>query len=403
MEFPTNCARRGIALTGGRLSVYGLVWALAGFGVLMFMGVGCRMDSAQNNSAGLGSSQKEGVKYAQFFWFSARGDTLWLQDKGGTATAWIHHRAGAPHRTRGNAEGLVHTIPADCALATWSTTHAPYLLALDTHEAWRAAGFIHRIADIPAALLKDLTNLGGDGGLDEEALVASGAQLLTSYPFGDPMKGVAERTGIPVMSLSEYAEPHPLGRAEYIKVFGWLTGKMDTADAIFEGIAGRYESLRKRGREAAEKGGYPLVFTGSEQGGAWTAPAGDGLVARLVEDAGGAYLIDEHKEQQWGLRRKGSNVEMDREQFALMAAEADAWGKVVFAPEGWHREDAEQALSWLPLSDKLLFHCNTAETDYFGRAVIEPDRMLSDLVSILHGLPRDTEGIGYFQKTLPRP
>ncbi len=55
------------------------------------------------------------------------------------------------------------------------------------------------------------------------------------------------------------------------------------------------------------------------------------------------------------------------------------------------------------LSDKLLFHCNTAETDYFGRAVIEPDRMLSDLVSILHGLPRDTEGIGYFQKTLPRP
>ena len=94
---------------------------------------------------------------------------------------------------------------------------------------------------------------------------------------------------------------------------------------------------------------------------------------------------------------------MRLEQFALLAADADAWGKVVYAPEGWYREDAAGSMSWLPLDDKLLFHCNTAEVDYFGQAVLEPDLMLSDLVSLLHDQPAHAEGPRYFQKTSSRP
>jgi iron complex transport system substrate-binding protein len=246
-----------------------------------------------------------------------------------------------------------------------------------------------------------LVNLGGDGGLDEEALLVSGADILTSYPFGDPMQGVSERTGVPVMAFREYAEPHPLGRAEYIKVFGWLTGQEERADSLFDAIAERYNRIRKQGAEDAEQG-RPSVFTGSEQGGGWTAPTGDGLVARLVEDAGGHYLLDAGVEAEMGLRREGRNVEMDREQFAVLASGADAWGKVVHAPEGWYTEDAVRDMSWIPLEGKLLFHCNTHEVDYFGQAILEPDRMLSDLHDLFHG---DSLSLGgrYFQRTVSRP
>ena len=43
---------------------------------------------------------------------------------------------------------------------------------------------------------------------------------------------------------------------------------------------------------AAKQEGRPVVFTGSSKGGKWTAPAGDGLVARLISDAGGNYAFD---------------------------------------------------------------------------------------------------------------
>lgn len=282
-------------------------------------------------------------------------------------------------------------------MATWSTTHVPFVRALEAGDRWRATGYADRLSGPePGWAPKDL---GGDGGPDEEALVASGAVVLTSYPFGDPMEGVEERTGVKVLALREYEEAHPLGRAEYIKVFGWLLDCGPKADSLFGGIEERYMAMRSVGMEAADSGHSPVVFTGSEQEGRWTAPAGDGLVATLVEDAGGRYLLDPNTEQELGLRRIGRNLEMEMEQFVLLAQGADAWGKVVHAPEGWSREDARAALPWMDLADKRLFHCNTAEVDYFGSAVLEPERLLADLVSILHDRPHPEGNAVYFKPT----
>ena len=363
---------------------------------LFLMGaVGCGADSASQAVPGPLEPEVSGVAFAEFFGFSPDRDTLWLKAAGG---GWQAITRGGVSGAQAGTEALVHP-----KVATWSTTHAPHLMALPRVNDWVASGYTDRIGGLDDQGKSSLVHLGGDGGLDEEALVASGATVLTSYPFGDPMNGVEERTGVRVLPLREYEEPAPLARAEYIKVFGWLTGQLPAADSVFNAIVGRYEAARLRGVEAAANGGRPVVFTGSEQGGTWTAPTGDGLVARLVEDAGGAYLLDADTEEALNLRRVGSNIEMDREQFAVLAAGADAWGKVVYAPEGWYEEDAAAALSWLPVDEVLLFHCNTARVDYFGAAVLQPDRMLSDLVAVLHGLPVEGQAAPYFQITQPRP
>jgi len=344
-----------------------------------------------------------GVKFAEFFGFSEGRDTLWLQSADGEWTPWTRGERASGAEAVSSDAALAIELPLAPKVATWSTTHVPHLQALQAKDLWVGTGYRDRINLSKAAPHQWPMDLGGDGGLDEEALVASGAHVLTSYPFGDPMQGVDSRTGVKVMPLREYEEEHPLARAEYIKLFGWLLDRVPAADVAFGQIAQRYATARDRGQQLALDSGRPVVFTGSEQGGLWTAPTFDGLVARLVEDAGGHYLLDHQTEQSMGLRRVGSNIEMELEQFAMMAAGADAWGKVVYAPEGWYRQDAAAAMPWLPLEDKLLFHCNTAEVDYFGQAVLEPDFMLEDLVSILHGQTTEGGAPRYFQRTRNEP
>lgn len=350
-----------------------------------------------------------GVEFAEFFGFSQGRDTLWLQNGEGVWTPWTFQSGAQLSGEEQDQGGLTMALPFAPKIATWSTTHVPHIQALNASERWVGTGYKSRVNISEGGGGGFPFNLGGDGGLDEEALVASGAHVLTSYPFGDPMQGVGERTGVKVMPLREYEEQHPLARAEYIKVLGWLLGQSSQAEATFNGIAQRYAAAKANGQRLAKSAGSPVVFTGSEQGGLWTAPTFDGLVARLVEDAGGQYLLDQKTEQSMGLRRVGSNIEMELEQFAVLAADADAWGKVVYAPDGWYQEDAKAALSWLNVEDKLLFHCNTAEVDYFGQAVLEPDVMLADLVALLHdhtakdGRSETLNRPRYFHRTTSRP
>lgn len=378
-----------------------MIWVT---GVMAYGGCGTEGEGGDDDQAGFPTLH--GVRHADFFGFSETGDTLWLQAESGIWNGWVQTGATEAGRSKRNFRsegGNLTALPGSRQpLATWSTTHVPHILALGVEDMWRGTGYLDRLA-MDRIGAGEVMALGGDGGLDEEALVASGARVLTSYPFGDPMQGVHERTGVSVMALREYEEPDPLGRAEYIKVFGWLTGRMEVADSLFEGIAARYDSARAIGTRAAEINGRPDVFTGSEQAGKWTAPTGEGLVAKLIEDAGGHYLLDTVAERTMGLRREGSNLEMDREQCAMLAEGAEAWGKVVYAPDGWFLEDIRESLSWLPLEGKLMFHCNTAEVDYFGAAVLEPDRMLSDLVTILHGTGDGLQEGTYFKRTLPKP
>lgn len=100
-----------------------------------------------------------------------------------------------------------------------------------------------------------------------------------------PSRGMARlpqhHVAVPVC---EYLEPHPLGRAEWLRFFGVLTGTSTVADSLYTGIAARYRARVRRADPDA-----PLVFVGSAWRGVWSVPAGNSLMARLVADAGARY------------------------------------------------------------------------------------------------------------------
>ena len=331
------------------------------------------------------------VRWAEGFGFDQDGAILWLAHAGDT-TRWCHEGKGAC------PSGVVPLPPAAfLTLATWSTTHVPFVRSIGGQDQWVASGYLDRVAGEQEEKRKPL---GGDAGVDEEMLLVSGADVLTSYPFGDPMLGVEDRTGVPVMAMAEYAEGHPLGRAEFIKVFGWLTGRTEAAEAAFSELEVAYLETKRMAELAAEEEGRPVVFAGSSKGGKWTAPGEDGLVASLLQDAGAAYAFQGAETDRMGIEKVGSNYEVETEQCALLAARCDAFGKVVYAPDGWTVDQARVEAPWFDFDGRLAFHCNTAEVDYFGQAIMEPHVMLADLVALFHPSTGDRSGV-YFKSTAP--
>ena len=373
-------------------------WHLLTFGLLGWLVLSCagcsislEEEAAVDDPIQAVESGNGSVRWAKGFGFERGGVVLWLAHEGDT-TRWCHEGEGA------YPNGAVALPPAaSLNVATWSTTHVPFVRAVGGQDQWVASGYLDRVAGEQNESRKPL---GGDAGLDEEMLLVSGADVLTSYPFGDPMLGVEGRTGVPVMAMAEYAEGHPLGRAEFIKVFGWLTGHIETAEAAFSDIETAYLEAKRIAARAAEEEGRPVVFAGSSKGGKWTAPSEDGLVARLLQDAGAAYAFQGADAGRMGIEKVGANYEVETEQCALLAAQCDAFGKVVYAPEGWTVGQARMEAPWFDFDGRLAFHCNTAEVDYFGEAIMEPHVMLADLVALFHPSTGARSGV-YFKSTTP--
>ena len=124
------------------------------------------LDSARDSST---------VRWAEGFGFEAEGAILWLAHDGDT-TRWVH---GSIPALCSDCIGL--PVSTDLELATWSTTHVPFVRAVEAADQWVASGYLSRVEPDSAA---NRVNLGGDAGLDEEMLLISGADVLTSYPFG---------------------------------------------------------------------------------------------------------------------------------------------------------------------------------------------------------------------------
>ena len=336
---------------------YFVLWAHLLSWVLL-LGAGCspgRGEEPSSDAASMAAPDKA-VRWAEGFGWAAQGRLLWLADAGDT-TWWAHQWSGP------GPGGVAVTVlgPADgLKVATWSTTHVPYLRAIGAEAQWVASGYAERV-QLPE---ESIVALGGDAGLDEERLLVSGADLLTSYPLGTD-GGTSERTGVPVLPLTEYAESHPLGRAEYLRVFGWLTGREAAADSVFDVIESAYSDIRLQAEELAATQGRPVVFTGSNQNGRWTAPGVEGLVARLIQDAGGRYAFEEAVVGDMALNRVGSNYEVELEQCAAIAAcSILGQGGPCTRRLGPNASPIGGAVVRFHGQDPL--HCNTAEVDYFG-------------------------------------
>lgn len=135
---------------------------------------------------------------------------------------------------------------------------------------------------------------GYETALTPEAVLKAEIPLIVFSGFGQPFPNEDKFARLKVVCMANYdwEEQHPLGKAEWIKVFGALTGKEKEADAYFDEVAAAYLNIKEEAKGVTTK---KKVICGGLAGDVWYAPAGGSFMAGIMKDGGLDYFYKHTK------------------------------------------------------------------------------------------------------------
>ena len=125
---------------------------------------------------------------------------------------------------------------------------------------------------------------------DYEKILATGCQLTienTMIYHTPEVKEQLERFGIPVLVERSSYEADPLARMEWIKLWGILLGKKDTAERVFAQAVEQIAPLLEE-----HPTGKTAAFFSITSNHLATVRKGNDYVARMIEMAGADYVFD---------------------------------------------------------------------------------------------------------------
>ena len=240
-----------------------------------------------------------------------------------------------------------------------------------------------------------IIRIGSNQEIDYENLLTLDPDILLIYGIGDaviPQLEKLESLEIPYLLIGEYMEEHPLGQAEWLKLFGVLIGKEEMADSVFSKLESEYLAIQKMQSESSEK---PTVFLNSPWEGVWYMPASANFSTHLIEDAGGQLLFKNDEEEGWQT--------LDKEFVFEKAYDADFWLNT-----GSHNSLRELEAFFPMASDFQAFQnakvynnvkriSEGGGNDYWESGIYRPDLVLKDLYLILHADSLNSADLFYFK------
>ena len=124
---------------------------------------------------------------------------------------------------------------------------------------------------------------------DYELLLEEGCDLVvenTMILHRPETREKLEALGFPVLLEYSSYEPHPLGRVEWIKLYGLLTGMLPEAEDFFNRQLAAFQE-----QESAEPSGKTVAFFNITANGAVVVRRQADYVTRMIELAGGKTAI----------------------------------------------------------------------------------------------------------------
>lgn len=152
---------------------------------------------------------------------------------------------------------------------------------------------------------------------DYELLVSEGCDLAIEnrmITHSPEVVEMLESFDIPVMIEYSSYEQHPLGKVEWVKFFGILTGKEAEAEAAFAAQAEILETVSND-----EKTGKTVAFFYVTSNGLIQVRQSTDYIPKLIELAGGRYIFDDLEDSGSGR----STLNMQIEDFYAGGKEAD--------------------------------------------------------------------------------
>lgn len=202
--------------------------------------------------------------------------------------------------------------------------------------------------------------------------------IFLSYFEGMQTQGI-DKTGVPVIKMYDLQESTPLGRAEWLRLIGRLTGKAELSDSIYEEVKERYRAVKGQAN-ASNSELRPKVLSELIYEGTWAVPGGDSYQAALINDAGGNYFMSGD--------RKSVTLNLSPEQVVVEGGDADVWLIRYFGDE----DQLKAILGSDPLYAEIkafrngnVYFSDTSKSALFREFPFHPDLLLEDYSIIFSG------------------
>lgn len=274
-------------------------------------------------------------------------------------------------------------IPVKNMVAT-STTHIPMIEILGESESLSGfpnTDYISSVKTRERIASGKVKELGNEQDFNTEVLISLQPDVMIAFSMGKSTKlyNNIEKNGIPVIFNGDWLEDSPLGRAEWIKLFGAIFDKDAMADSIFKNIESEYVAAKNLARNANTN---PVIMSGVLYKDKWNLPAGESFTAELYKDANVNYIWKETKGQ-------GSLV-LGFEAVYEKAKNADLWigsgyfttlEELASANNHYKQFNAFQKGAVYSFSKRRSEH---GGVEYFEFAPMQPHIVLKDLVKVAH-------------------
>lgn len=246
-------------------------------------------------------------------------------------------------------------------------------------------------AQADAKVAHPIMDCGSSMQPDIERIIALHPEALLISPFeNNGGYGKLDKLRIPIIETADYMETSPLGRAEWIKLYGLLLGS-SKADSLFSAIEKEYLQLK------AEAAKLPLglsILTERKTGNVWYVPGGKSTMGILLRDAHAKYIFadDQHS----------GSLSMSPEQIIAKGNQVDVWAFKYFGGNALTKNDllAEyqgyQALK--AFQTGTVYETDTSCEPYFELTSFHPEILLREFIILSHPEAGDKFGKLRFYK-----
>jgi len=298
------------------------------------------------------------------------------------------------------AKSLQHFYKSPSRFVCMSTTHVALLTALDCRKSITAISGAKFVYDsVLSVMIKngEIADAGYDQQLDLEKMFVLKPNAI--FAFGINEKGnswlqKAENLGIPVVWVADYLESHPLGKLEWIKVFGEFCNKREFANQYFDSVKQNYNVLKMKVNKQSNK----MIISSLPYMGVWYISGKKSYLVQMIHDAGASYIgdnLDSHE-----------SIALNIEQVFVKGREADVWINTDMAKTRKEMLQTDERLQYFKAFISRNIYSNIKRmskeggNDYWESGITNPDKILNDFIEILSNDTTDIDKRLHFYKKI---
>jgi iron complex transport system substrate-binding protein len=275
--------------------------------------------------------------------------------------------------------------PAD-HLAVLSSTHIGMISSLNEE---RRIAAITDIRYVYSPIVKKrfkqkhIIELQNEASMSVDQLLRSKSEYVVYSAFsgGFSQEKRLKKMGIECIPNFDWREQTALGRAEWILLFGALTGKIPEAIQLFNSIESTYLRTKEVKLNPAE------MISGNVTGDFWYAPAGQSFVAEIYRNSGLNYIYS---------RTQGTgSLAYSLEKIMKDGARVKIWLNPGF-PSKKEIVQVNPKAKFMPFFHHSRIFCYTHNSNKFWEmSTLRPDWLMEDLVQIASG--KTTKNLHFYK------